>query len=78
MTEIPSAPVVVPLPPAHLAPEASVPPAPVSPVLPAPVESHQGTRVELGFRDGSSAELDPDSAQAKALENIASALTRRD
>jgi len=36
-----------------------------------------GPRVELGFRDGSTAALLPGSPQAKALEEIASALTRR-
>ncbi len=36
------------------------------------------TRVQLGFRDGSMATLAPDSAQARALEDIAVALTRRD
>lgn len=52
-------------------------PAPVSavpveaPVAPAP-------RVELGFRDGSTAALAPESAQAKALTEIASVLTQRD
>lgn len=35
-------------------------------------------RVELGFRDGSTAALAPGSEQAKALTDIASLLTRRD
>lgn len=35
-------------------------------------------RVELGFRDGSTAALAPGSAQARALTEIASVLTRRD
>ena len=35
-------------------------------------------RVQLGFRDGSSASLDPDSEQALALELLAQSLTRRD
>jgi hypothetical protein len=46
--------------------------APYQPVL-AP-----GMRVELGFRDGSTAALAPGSEQAKALTDLASALTRRD
>jgi hypothetical protein len=37
-----------------------------------------GSRVELGFRDGSTAALAPDSAQARALREIASVLTSRD
>jgi hypothetical protein len=37
-----------------------------------------GPRVELGFRDGSTAALAPDSAQARALTEIAQVLTRRD
>jgi hypothetical protein len=37
-----------------------------------------GARVELGFRDGSTAALAPDSAQARALSEIAAVLTRRD
>jgi hypothetical protein len=37
-----------------------------------------GARVELGFRDGSTAALAPDSAQARALTEIAAVLTRRD
>jgi hypothetical protein len=36
-----------------------------------------GHRVELGFRDGSTAALAPESAQAKALTEIASILTQR-
>ncbi len=35
-------------------------------------------RVELGFRDGSTASLVPGSPQAKALEEIASVLAQRD
>ena len=37
-----------------------------------------GPRVELGFRDGSVASLEPDSPQARALVALAGALTRRD
>jgi hypothetical protein len=68
------------------------PPAPVvvgepEPVAPEPVvvaaqvlrpEPVPGIRVELGFRDGSTAALAPGSEQAKALTDIASVLTRRD
>lgn len=35
-------------------------------------------RIQLGFRDGTSASLDPDSEQALALELLAQSLTRRD
>ena len=35
-------------------------------------------RVQLGFRDGTSASLDPESEQALALEMLAQSLTRRD
>jgi hypothetical protein len=42
------------------------------------VEETHAPRVELGFRDGSTAALAPGSEQAKALNDIASALTRRD
>lgn len=35
-------------------------------------------RIELGFRDGSTAALAPGSEQARALTEIASVLTRRD
>ena len=57
-------------------------PAPVSEwsfpelVRPAPEPAPVGPRVELTFRDGSSASLDP--TQARALEEIAQVLTRRD
>ena len=51
-------------------PPASLPPAPLPP--PPPV----GPRVELTFADGSSASLDP--VQARALDEIAQVLTRRD
>ena len=47
----------------------------VPPPAPDPA-SAPGPRVELTFRDGSSASLDP--TQAKALEEIAQVLTRRD
>lgn len=35
-------------------------------------------RVQLGFRDGTSAELDPASTQALALEELAQSLTRKE
>ncbi len=35
-------------------------------------------RIELGFRDGSTAALAPGSEQAKALSDLASVLTQRD
>lgn len=37
-----------------------------------------GPRVELGFRDGSTAALAPGSEQARALTEVASVLTQRD
>jgi len=64
------------------------PPAPASPVvLPvadlltglfveAPVVPAQGPRGEMTFRDGTTAELDPE--QARALDEIAQLLTGRD
>jgi hypothetical protein len=63
------APVAVPL-----QVEPVMPPEPAS--TPAPVPS--GPRVELGFRDGSTAALAPGSEQARALTDIASMLTTRD
>jgi hypothetical protein len=49
----------------------------------APVPPHEvpvavAPRVELGFRDGSTAALAPGSEQARALSEIASVLTQRD
>ena len=80
VTAIPSAPRVVP-PPAYAAPVAPpvVPPvAQAAPqVAPAPEVPAQ-PRIELGFRDGSTAALAPGSEQAKALTEIASVLTQRD
>lgn len=35
-------------------------------------------RVQLGFRDGTSASLDPSSSQSLALEQLAQSLTHRD
>ena len=57
--------------PEAVAPEA-VAPQPVAPASPA------GPRVELGFRDGSTAALAPWSEQAKALTDLAQVLTQRD
>ena len=52
-------------------------PLPVRPPVAAP-PAPAGPRVELGFRDGSTASLVPGSPQAKALEEIASVLAQRD
>jgi hypothetical protein len=49
------------------------------PVAHAPAEPPPTpARVELGFRDGSTAALAPDSEQAKALTDLATLLTHRD
>jgi hypothetical protein len=56
----------------------AVPPVLVHPPMPAVRVDDAGARVELGFRDGSTAALAPDSAQARALTEIAAALARRD
>lgn len=56
----------------------AAPPVVVHPPMPALRVDDGGTRVELGFRDGTTAALPPDSAQARALSAIAAALTRRD
>ena len=72
----------IPAAPRAAAPVADWAPAPVSEwsfpelVPPAPEPAPMGPRVELTFRDGSSASLDP--TQARALEEIAQVLTRRD
>ena len=52
-------------------------PVPVRPPVAAP-PAPAGPRVELGFRDGSTAALLPGSPQAKALEEIAAVLTQRE
>jgi hypothetical protein len=51
----------------------------VHPPMPAgvPVQG-EPPRVELGFRDGSTAALAPDSAQSRALVALAEVLTRGD
>jgi hypothetical protein len=54
----------------------AVPPVVVHPPMPA--QRVDGPRVELGFRDGSTAALPPDSAQSRALVALADVLTRTD
>lgn len=46
-------------------------------VLVHPPAQTEPPRVELGFRDGSTAALAPDSAQSRALVALADVLTRR-
>lgn len=41
-------------------------------------ETAPATRVQLGFRDGTTASLDPGSDEASALEELARILTGRD
>ena len=52
-------------------------PAPVPASAPVPAQA-DAPRVELGFRDGSTAALAPDSAQSRALVALAEVLTRGD
>jgi hypothetical protein len=59
---------------AFAGPRSAVPMAPLVPESRQPWEP----RVELGFRDGTTATLAPGSAQARALTEIATALARRD
>jgi hypothetical protein len=54
-----------------------VPSAPARPVVPPQVATTPGPRVELGFRDGTTTCLDPGSAEAQALDELARLLTRR-
>lgn len=70
VTSIPSLVRKVPA-PAYVEPA----PVPVAPVAPEPTPA---LRVELGFRDGSTAALAPGSDQAKALTDIADILTSKD
>jgi hypothetical protein len=56
----------------------AVPPVVVHPPMPAVRVDDAGPRVELGVRDGSTAARAPGAAQARALTEIAAALTRRD
>ena len=59
--------------------EAPAPQPDAAPAIPAyEPPASAAPRVELGFRDGSTAALAPESAQAKALTEIASVLTQRD
>src|SRR5438270_510822 len=84
VTSIPAAPPVRPAPvlpsplPAAPPPAAVVPPLDWSfPELTAPpAPEPRGPRVELTFRDGTSASLD--ASQARALDEIAQLLTGRD
>ena len=57
-------------------PELAPPPAHVPRPAPVPREPPAGPRVELTFRDGTTAALD--AAQAQALAEMAQLLTRRD
>src|SRR4051812_28048488 len=82
VTSIPAAPPRLVLPAAPV-PAAPLPAAPLPPqdwsfpaAAPVPQQVPAGPRVELTFRDGSSASLDP--IQARALDEIAQVLTRRD
>lgn len=56
----------------------AIPSLAVTPLPAYEVPVTPGPRVELGFRDGSTAALAPGSAQARALTEIASVLTQRD
>lgn len=84
-----SLPPVVPAPPVVSLPPAEEPSARASlqaaladllpqQEAPAVYPSPAAPRVQLGFRDGTSASLDPGSEQALALELLAKSLTRRD
>jgi hypothetical protein len=57
----------------------AAPPVLVHPPLPAslPVQA-DAPRVELGFRDGSTAALAPDSPQSRALVALASVMVKKD
>jgi hypothetical protein len=75
---VPSAAVALPVQPVPSYRGFSLPvPPPAAPAVaeatPAPLP-----RVELGFRDGTTAALAPGSAQARALTEIATAMFRRD
>lgn len=52
-------------------------PSPQPRELPTPAIA-EASRVQLGFRDGSTTALDPSSGQYQALEELAQSLTRRD
>ena len=64
--------------PVAVEPAAVVPSPAAEPVAPPAPVRPRGPRVELGFRDGSTAALAPGSEQAKALTDLASVLTQRD
>ena len=51
---------------------------PSSAALPAHLGRSAGPMVSLGFRDGSTATLDPGSLQARALQQLANSLTTTD
>ena len=77
--QTPAATLVVP---AAVLPVAAAVPVQAAPVRAVPVhipapEPH-GTRVSIGFRDGTTAVLDRDSEQAAALEELAALLSLRD
>jgi hypothetical protein len=79
VTSIPARPLPpAPLPPAptFAAPTSTFTAPDFAAPAPAPEPVPSGPRVELTFRDGSSASLDP--TQARALDEIAQVLTRRD
>ena len=85
VTALPAAPLAVEVtaaPPAlPVEPLLTSPPAPAVQPLAAPLASAApalpASRVQLGFRDGSTASLEPGSEQAVALEQLAGRLTRR-
>ena len=68
-------PVAAPVPPAPVPPAPVAPAPPMAAPLVVPVPS--GPRVELGFRDGSRACLDPASEEAQALDELARLLAGR-
>ena len=79
----PAAPPAVPVEPLDIAPSVPVvqllavaPTVPAAAAL-APTPALPSSRVQLGFRDGSTASLEPGSEQAVALEVLAGHLTRR-
>ena len=86
VTALPAAPLAVEVTPPALPtlpvePLLTSPPAPAVQPLAAPLASAApalpASRVQLGFRDGSTASLEPGSEQAVALEQLAGRLTRR-
>lgn len=73
---VPQTPAAAPPSPAPV-PAPAPRPAPVE-LVPAQLQEPAASRVQLGFRDGTSAHLDPQSSQYLALEELAQSLTRRD